>query len=128
MRRSRDLARRWGHPAFASSRCWARARREPLFLAYGRGELPDFPSSPDLVIDVIPVDLVVSAMLVAAAHPPPLGEPRYAHISSSTRNPLSMRTVYEQARRYYSENPLPEQIRSFIKGGKIVSEIVEHAG
>jgi adenylyl cyclase-associated protein len=28
----------------------------------------------------------------------------------------------------YSENPLPEQIRSVVKGGKIVSEIVEHAG
>ncbi|KAL1305292.1 hypothetical protein AAFC00_002197 [Neodothiora populina] len=28
----------------------------------------------------------------------------------------------------YAEVPLPEQIRSVIKGGKIVSEIVEHAG
>jgi adenylyl cyclase-associated protein len=28
----------------------------------------------------------------------------------------------------YSENPLPEQIRSFIKEGRLVSEIVEHAG
>lgn len=28
----------------------------------------------------------------------------------------------------YAENPLPEQIRSYIKDGKLVSEIVEHAG
>jgi adenylyl cyclase-associated protein len=28
----------------------------------------------------------------------------------------------------YSENAVPEQIRSFIRGGKVVSEIVEHAG
>ncbi|KAF9693221.1 hypothetical protein EKO04_008885 [Ascochyta lentis] len=28
----------------------------------------------------------------------------------------------------YSENPLPEQIRSWIENGKVVSEIVEHAG
>ena len=26
------------------------------------------------------------------------------------------------------ENPLPEQIRSFVQDGKLVSEIVEHAG
>jgi adenylyl cyclase-associated protein len=26
------------------------------------------------------------------------------------------------------ENAVPEQIRSFIKDGKVVSEIVEHAG
>ena len=28
----------------------------------------------------------------------------------------------------YRECPLPEQIRSVIKGGRVVSEIVEHAG
>lgn len=28
----------------------------------------------------------------------------------------------------YREEPLPEQIKSFIKNGKLVSEIVEHAG
>ena len=39
---------------------------EPLILAYGRGELPDFPSAPDGVIDIIPVDLVVNAIIAAA--------------------------------------------------------------
>ena len=28
---------------------------EPLILAYGRGELPEFPASPDSVIDIVPV-------------------------------------------------------------------------
>jgi len=28
----------------------------------------------------------------------------------------------------YKECPLPEQIRTFIKGGQLVSEIVQHAG
>jgi adenylyl cyclase-associated protein len=28
----------------------------------------------------------------------------------------------------YTENPLPEQLRSYIQNGKVVSEIVEHAG
>lgn len=28
----------------------------------------------------------------------------------------------------YVENPVPEQIRTYIKDGKLVSEIVEHAG
>lgn len=28
----------------------------------------------------------------------------------------------------YAENPLPEQIRTYIKNGQLVSEIVEHAG
>lgn len=28
----------------------------------------------------------------------------------------------------YAENPLPEQIRTYIENGKVVSEIVHHAG
>jgi adenylyl cyclase-associated protein len=28
----------------------------------------------------------------------------------------------------YTENPVPEQMRSYIKNGKVISEIVEHAG
>ncbi|KAF2127612.1 hypothetical protein P153DRAFT_368200 [Dothidotthia symphoricarpi CBS 119687] len=28
----------------------------------------------------------------------------------------------------YVENPVPEQLRSFVRGGRLVSEIVEHAG
>ena len=30
---------------------------EPLILAYGRGELPEFPASPDSVLDIVPCDL-----------------------------------------------------------------------
>src|SRR5690606_15623523 len=35
---------------------------EPLIMAYGRGELPEFPASPDGVVDIVPVDHVVSAI------------------------------------------------------------------
>ena len=42
---------------------------EPIILAYGRGELPDFPGSPDGVIDIIPVDLVVNAILAGRRAP-----------------------------------------------------------
>ena len=39
---------------------------DPLLAAYGRGMIPDFPARPDIVIDVIPVDLVVNACIAAA--------------------------------------------------------------
>ena len=33
---------------------------EPLILAYGRGELPEFPAAADTIVDIVPVDHVVA--------------------------------------------------------------------
>jgi fatty acyl-CoA reductase len=41
---------------------------EPIILAYGRGAIPEFPGLPEGVVDIIPIDLVVNAML--ATHSP----------------------------------------------------------
>ena len=88
---------------------------EPIILAYGRGELPDFPGSPDGVIDIIPVDLVVNAILAAAAHPPePQAEPVYYHVCSGSRNPLVFRELYELVRAYFRAHPLTKRDRGAI--------------
>ncbi len=88
---------------------------EPIILAYGRGELPDFPGSPDAVIDIIPVDLVVNAILAAAAHPPePQAEPVYYHVCSGSRNPLVFRELYELVRAYFRAHPLTKRDRGAI--------------
>jgi HAD superfamily hydrolase (TIGR01490 family) len=82
---------------------------EPLILAYGRGELPEFPAVPDTVIDVVPVDLVANAVLAVAAAPPAAGEgPRYFHLSSGARNPLTYRELYEIVQDYFRAHPLEE--------------------
>ncbi|MGZ4664962.1 MAG: SDR family oxidoreductase [Frankiaceae bacterium] len=85
---------------------------EPIILAYGRGELPDFPGSPDGVIDIIHVDLVVNAILVAAAHPPaPEADPAYYHVCSGNRNPLLFHELYEHVRGYFRSHPLTKRDR-----------------
>lgn len=78
---------------------------EPIILAYGRGELTEFPAAPDSVIDVVPIDHVVNAIVVAAATPPPLSQPAYYHVSSGSRNPLTFRDVYEFIREYFTKHP-----------------------
>ncbi|MEU4098126.1 SDR family oxidoreductase [Streptomyces sp. NPDC026673] len=80
---------------------------DPLIFAYGRGQLPDFPGLPDSILDVIPVDFVVNAILVAAANPTPVDEPRYFHIASGASNPLPFHRMYENVRDYYQQHPLP---------------------
>ncbi|TAL45376.1 MAG: NAD-dependent epimerase/dehydratase family protein [Salinibacterium sp.] len=82
---------------------------DPLILAYGRGQLPDFPGLPDSVLDVIPVDFVVNATLAAAATKPKPGEPKYYQVSSGLRNPLPFHRMYENVNVYFTENPLPDE-------------------
>lgn len=78
---------------------------EPLIIAYGKGELPEFPASPDAVIDIVPVDHVVGALLAAAATPPEPGTVGYYHSSSGSRNPLTFHGIVERLRTYFEQNP-----------------------
>jgi alcohol-forming fatty acyl-CoA reductase len=78
---------------------------EPVILAYGRGELPEFPSSPDTIVDIVPVDHVVSAIVAVLASPPAAGEPAYFHVSSGDRNPLTFHVLYDSVRGYFDEHP-----------------------
>ncbi len=78
---------------------------EPLILAYGRGELPEFPASADTIVDIVPVDHVVAATVAALAHPPEPGEPAYLHVCSGDRNPLSFGELYAHVRAYFDAHP-----------------------
>ncbi|MFZ4893965.1 SDR family oxidoreductase [Plantibacter sp. Mn2098] len=80
---------------------------DPLILAYGRGQLPEFPGLPDSVLDIIPVDFVVNAVLAAAQRPPAPAAPRYVHISSGASNPLPFHRMYGNVHTYFTESPLP---------------------
>ena len=87
---------------------------EPIILAFGRGELPDFPAAPDGIIDIVPVDIVVNAIIAAAATPPPPGEPAYYQVCSGTRNPLLFRDLYRIVRAYFGERPMEKRGRGGI--------------
>ena len=78
---------------------------EPLILAYGRGELPEFPAAADTIVDIVPVDHVVAAIVAVLASPPAAGAPAYFHVSSGDRNPLTFRVLYESVRTYFDQHP-----------------------
>ncbi|MGH2819293.1 MAG: SDR family oxidoreductase, partial [Actinomycetota bacterium] len=88
---------------------------EPIILAFGRGVITEFPGIPDGVVDIIPVDLVVNAMLAVAASPPSPSSVGYFHVSSGCRNPLTYRLLYELVREHFEEHPLLEGNRGAIK-------------
>jgi fatty acyl-CoA reductase len=78
---------------------------EPLILAFGRGELPEFPASPDAVIDIVPCDHVVNAIVAVCATEPEVGRPEYYHVSSGARNPLTFTEMYGHIRSYFTAHP-----------------------
>lgn len=88
---------------------WIRGFRmaDPVIISYAKGLLKEFPGVPEGIIDVIPVDLVVSSILAVAARGP-LGEPDVFHAASGARNPLRYRQLVELVRDWFTEHPLAD--------------------
>lgn len=84
---------------------------DPIIRAYGLGQIPEFPGIPEGIVDLIPVDYVVNAILAVAATPPLAGEPAHYNVSSGSRNPLRFFELYEYVREYFEAHPLPERGR-----------------
>ncbi len=87
---------------------WIRGFRmaEPIIVSYARGMLSEFPGVPEGIIDVIPVDLVVAAILAVAANGPAEGRPRVYHVASGVRNPLRYGRLQELGQDFFTRNPL----------------------
>lgn len=88
---------------------WIRGFRmaDPIIISYARGLLREFPGIPEGVIDVIPVDLVVAAILAVAARGP-LASPDVVHAASGSRNPLRYRQLVTLCHDWFSERPLAD--------------------
>ncbi|MEZ5190467.1 MAG: SDR family oxidoreductase [Schumannella sp.] len=82
---------------------------DPLIMAYGRGLLPEFPGLPDSILDVIPVDYVVNAILAAAANPAAKKAPEYYHVASGSSNPLPFHEIYGFVNRFFTANPMKDK-------------------
>ena len=87
---------------------WIRGFRmaEPIIISYARGLLREFPGVPEGIIDVIPVDMVVAAILAVAAQGPAPGHPRVVHVASGVRNPLRYGRLVELGEEFFGRNPL----------------------
>jgi fatty acyl-CoA reductase len=88
---------------------WIRGFRmaDPVIISYAKGLLKQFPGVPEGIIDVIPVDLVVAAIVAVAARGPQ-AEPDVLQAASGARNPLRYRTLVELSRSWFLEHPLAD--------------------
>ena len=89
---------------------WIQGSRmaDPVIMAFARGVLREFPGDPESLMDLVPVDHVVNAVIAATA----LGltrrpvEPEVYQVASGERNPLRFRDLYKHVREYFLKNPL----------------------
>ncbi|KAL5223360.1 hypothetical protein ABZP36_028073 [Zizania latifolia] len=94
---------------------WMQGTRtiDTLIIGYAKQNLSCFLGDLDLVMDVIPGDMVVNAMMAAAvahsaaaSHPPSQQQQLTVyHVSSSLRNPAPYAVLYESGRRHFTEKP-----------------------
>jgi len=81
---------------------------DPLVTAYGRGLLPDFPAEKDLILDLIPVDVVVNATLAAATQAV-AEEVRIYQVATGSENPARLTTLFTSVRDHFLRNPLRDR-------------------
>ncbi|MHB8263748.1 MAG: HAD-IB family hydrolase [Acidimicrobiales bacterium] len=106
---------------------WIRGFRmaEPIIISYARGLLKEFPGIPEGIIDVIPVDMVVAALIAVAAKGPrgqqdekdardaqstasTAGEwtPYVYQVATGSRNPLRYGELVDLVKGWFSSTPL----------------------
>jgi alcohol-forming fatty acyl-CoA reductase len=87
---------------------WIRGFRmaEPIIVSYARGLLKEFPGIPEGVVDVIPVDFVVAAIIAVAAAGPDGRGPSVVHVASGVRNPLRYGELVDLCESWFTEHPL----------------------
>ncbi len=92
---------------------WIRGFRmaEPVIISYARGLLKEFPGVPEGIVDVIPVDLVVGAIIAVAAKGPERGAdgdavPEVVQVASGSQNPLRYRRLVDLVSSWFLEHPL----------------------
>ena len=82
---------------------------DPLFLAFGRGNLAEFPADGDVPLDLIPVDFVSNAMIATL----PVGRTGPAlevyQCGSSARNPVPIRQIAEAAEEAFRRRPMRDE-------------------
>src|SRR3954451_627284 len=91
---------------------WIRGFRmaEPVIISYARGLLSQFPGVPEGIVDVIPVDHVVGAVVAVAARGPdptlPDGAVDVTQVASGSINPLRYQRLVDVASHWFREHPL----------------------
>jgi len=78
----------------------------PVLFGYGQGVLRDFPAKRHAIIDFIPADFVVSALLAALTAAPRGGEAKVFQVASGWEKPIRWQQLMDYTNGYFRQLPL----------------------
>ncbi|KAG8050268.1 hypothetical protein GUJ93_ZPchr0009g281 [Zizania palustris] len=81
---------------------------DAILIGYAKQSLSCFLADLDLVMDVVPGDMVVNVMMAAMAAQSEIRRPSSVavyHVTSSLRHPAAYAVLYRTGMRYFTENP-----------------------
>ncbi|CAN6278574.1 unnamed protein product [Urochloa humidicola] len=86
---------------------------DPIVVNYGKGHLSGFIADPDCIIDMVPVDMVVSVMLASMAKhgggaAAPVPGMHVYHVGSSTSNPLAIGDLVRFMSQHFERWPVTD--------------------
>lgn len=79
---------------------------DPLIAAIGKGRLRSLPLDPDVVLDLVPADMVVNVLLAAIPKLAEDGGLAVYQVATGSRNPVTMARLHELIIRYFTANPM----------------------
>lgn len=79
---------------------------DPLIVGFGKGRLPDFPADPDIILDIVPVDFVVNAILIAAKQTYQKRGIEVYHVATGSQNPLYFRNIVDASHDHFIKYPM----------------------
>ena len=79
---------------------------DPLIVGFGKGRLPDFPGDPNSILDIIPADFVINAILAATVQTYYQRGIEVYHVASGARNPLTFGDIVNITYDYFTRQPM----------------------
>ena len=79
---------------------------DPLIAAVGKGRLKSLPLDPDVLLDLVPVDVVVNALLASLPRAARDGGVQVYQVATSSKNPITLGELYDLIFNYFKKHPM----------------------
>ncbi len=82
---------------------------DPLIVAIGKGRLRSLPLDANVILDLVPVDLVVNALLATIPRAAEEGGVKVYHVATGAKNPVTLGELHSLVHEYFQKNPMMDR-------------------